>query len=78
MAHGKTFKGRVINIGSESFEHCIFDGCVLTCNSPIDFLRLRHCRFVATMFLGDGWPDYIKDEMNPAALEQMAAKETRQ
>jgi hypothetical protein len=74
VATGKSFHGQTINIGSESFEHCRFDGCVLVCNSPEAYLRFRNNRLVATLLLGDGWPDTFKDEMNGPALEQFGGR----
>lgn len=70
MASHRRFVGQTLNIGSESFEHCTFDGCVLVCNSPEDYAKFRNNQLVATKLAGSGWPETFKDEMNGPALEQ--------
>lgn len=61
MAVNQSFSLETINVTAETFEYCLFDRCVLICNSPQGYLQFRYNRLIGCTLIGDGWPGAIKD-----------------
>jgi hypothetical protein len=64
MAVNLSFSKQTLDIGSETFEHCFFDRCVLICNSVQAYLRFKSNRVVGCELIGSGWPDTIREGNN--------------
>jgi hypothetical protein len=73
MAQGRRFTRKTINMSRESFDHCDFIECALICETEQAYLRVRDCHFEACEYIGNGWPDFVREKdrrFHPGSMMQ--------